>query len=217
MDPCLHSLLVAQTSVDRLLDVLGRLTVPFRELAPGRETFNPHVDGEPVLAGEVNGLAYLLEVGATCFAIDWGLLARLARELDALVIGMSRDRSEDHCEFFAARGPELVRAFWSNPRRATRPFSLGDPLPCEAACPLGAPGGVGLTAAIEAFGFPLLDDDGFDRADGDRWLTWPGDSKTLMGANEFKERLDQHLRDFWNPDYRWPELALRVSMRQAAP
>jgi hypothetical protein len=206
----MQTMVVAQCRLDLLLSLIGRLTVPFRELPPGQDAVNPHVDGEPVLVGEINGWAYLCENAATVFAISWGLLARVARELDALVIGTTFDPSEDHCQFFVTQGPAVVRAFWSNPYRTTRPYAQGDPLPSEAACPLSAPGGAGLKAALQAFGFPPLDDEGTDLLPGERWVTWPGDSAALLQADELAEQVNNHVRAFLNPAYRWPEPVVRV-------
>jgi hypothetical protein len=206
----MHQVVVAQGRSDELLAALGRLTSPFTELLPGQESINPLRDGEPVLVGDVHGLAYLFETGGTVFALCWGLLARLARTLDTLVIGSVYDPGEEHGEFFVARGPDVVRAYWSNPRRTTRLYALGAPLPCEADCPLSAPGGAGMAVALRAFGFPLLDAPGTALLPGERWVTWQGRALELLEADEMVEAVNAHVRAFANPAYRWPEPRVRV-------
>jgi hypothetical protein len=171
---------------------------------------NALVEGEPVLAGEINGVAYLIEDAGTYFAGCWSLLARSARELDALVIGSTYEAPEDHCEFFAARGPQVVRAFWNNSCRATRPFSQGEPLPSEAIEPLFAAGGRGLKAALEQFGFPLYNDKERDLLPGERWVLWKGDLAALMQTDEMREQINNHVRLFANPAYRPPIANVRV-------
>src|SRR5262249_49192801 len=147
---------VSSSRLDRFLTSLGQLTTPFEELPQGLTAVNPRLHGDPVLVGEINGLSYLIEDAGTALAHCWGLLARTARELTELVIGAVYDPSEAHCEFFAAKGPDVVRAFWSNPRRTTRAYSVGSPLVTEASRALSAAGGRGLAAALESFGFPLF-------------------------------------------------------------
>jgi hypothetical protein len=203
-------MVLAQCPLEELLAVIGRLTAPFTELPAGQDTFNPHVDGEPVLVGAVNGLSYLSEGAGTVFAVSWGFLARVARELDALVLGSAYDPNEEHCQLFVARGPEVVRAFWSNPRRTTRPYAQGSPLPCEANCPLSAPGATGLGMALEAFGFPPADCKELDQIQGERWVGWHGDSRALLESDELAEQVNNHVRAFPRPGYRWPEPRVRV-------
>jgi hypothetical protein len=165
----MHSVVVAQTPLNVVLDSLGRLTSPFMELTPGQLTIDRRRDGEPVLVGEIGDLAYLFDpFWAASFATCWGLLARLARELGTKVMGSTYDPSEEHGEFFLARGSEVVRAFWSNPCRTTRPYSQGDPLPSEANHPLAEAGGRGLTAALDALGFPVLELQDTDWRPGER-------------------------------------------------
>jgi hypothetical protein len=162
------------------------------------------------LVGEVNLLSYLIEYAGTAFAHCWGLLARTARELNELVIGTEYDPSEEHCELFVAKGPDLVRAFWSNPRRTTRSYSVGAPLASEATCSLSAPGGWGLTAALESFGFPLCHDDERDLLPGERWVTWKGDLQSLLDNDELGAAVNDHVRAYANPTYRPPEPVVRV-------
>jgi len=204
----MHQMVVAQCQLDRLLSEIGRVTLPFKEVPPDQETINPRVDGWPLLAGEVNGLSYLCEDHGTVFALCWGLLTWVSRELDSLVISSSFDPMEEHCQFFVASKSEIVRAFWSNPRRCTRPYSLGKSLPCETNSPLSARGGTGLKTALKAFGFPLLDyEQGFD---ADRMVTWPGDSAALLEADEMGESLNNHVRAYPNPAYRPPVAKVTV-------
>src|SRR5687768_8529918 len=101
----MHQLIVARTSLDQLLAVVGRLTSPLVAVPPGRESVDALVDGEPIVVGEMEGLSYFLEDAGTVFGSCWGLLAKVACEIDALVIGSVFDPSEDHVQFFAASGP----------------------------------------------------------------------------------------------------------------
>ena len=194
---------IASCRLDRLLGWLGQQTTPFQELPPGRDAVNIDVDGYPVVVGEVDGLAYLIEDGGTAFACCWGLLARAAQELDALVIGSAHDIMEDHCELFVARGSEVVRAFWSNPRRTTKPFSRGIPLASEAGTPLSASDGCGLAAALETFGFPLKDEER-DLLPGERRVLWKGDLGALLEGDAMSSPVSAHVRAFANPDYQLP-------------
>jgi hypothetical protein len=206
-------LVVAQSSANELVGAIGRLAAPFAELAPGQDTYNRLVDGEPVLVGEINGLSYMLERSGTVFAISWGFLTRVSAALKALVIGCVFDPLEEHSEFFAARGGMMLRALWHNPRRATRAYSEGSPLPCESVVPLCAPEGAGVTAALKSFGFPLMDHlEGFDRAPGDRWMMWKGDSAALLLDDELVQRVNEHVRTHANPDYHPP--TARVTVRR---
>lgn len=207
MDP----LVIAKCSLDNLLAAIGRLTAPFTELPPGTESINRNVDGCPVYVGEVNRLAYLVEPDRTLIASCWGFLARVSREVDALVFGAIYESWEDHCEFFAAHAGEVVRAFWNSPPKATRPYALGDPFPCEACIPLSASGGAGLAAALQAFGFPPIDcRRGFDSLPGERCVAWKGDSIALYENDEFGEPVKAHVRAYANPNYRPPEAVVRV-------
>jgi hypothetical protein len=197
----MHQMVVARSPLNGLLSAISRLTSPFHEVPPGQESINRHIDGEPILVGEVNGLSYLCEDHATVFALCWGLLTRVSRDLDSLVVGSSFDPMEEHCEFLMASKGELLRAFWSNPLRSTQHYELGQPLPCEAKSPLSAYRGAGLKAALRTFGFPLLD---YERFDADRMVTWPGDSVALLEADEMSEPVNNHVRTFPNPAYRPP-------------
>jgi hypothetical protein len=205
----MHHLVIAEGRPEQVLEVIGRLTVPFAELPPGRDTLRRE-DGDPVLVGTVNDLTYLSEEHGTVFAMCRGLLARVARALDSLVIGSSYDPGEEHCEFFVARGAEVVRVFWSNPRRTTRPYSQGPPLPCEAECPLSAPGGAGLERALRAFGFAFPEPSATVLLPGERWVLWPGNSLKLLETDEMAAEVNDHVRAYWNPAYRWPEPKVRV-------
>jgi hypothetical protein len=200
---------VASCRLDQLLCCLGRLTTPFQELPPGRDAVNISVDGYPVLVGEFDGLAYLIEDGGTAFACCWGLLARAAQELEALVIGSVHDPTEEHCEFFVAQSSRIVRAFWSNPRRTTWPFSQGTPLASEAWTPLSASDGRGLMAALEGFGFPLKDE-ARDLLPGERWVTWKGDLGALLEKDALGTLVNDHVRAFANPDYQPPVPRVRM-------
>jgi hypothetical protein len=201
---------VASSPLDLLVECLGRLTVPFRELPEEQTAVNPRIDGYLLVAGEDNKLAYFIEDHGTIFASCWDLLARTARELDALVIGSLYEASEQHCEFFAARGPQMIRAFWSNPYRTTRPFSQGDPLPSEAVIPLSAAGGRGLVAALKGFGFRLGEDADRDLLPGERRLLWKGDLAAVFEEDPWREPVNNHVRAFANPVYRPPEPIVRV-------
>ena len=198
----MHQVVISHRPLDRLLSVIGGLTAPFHELVPGQESINPHEDGEPIMVGEVNGVSYLLEDHGTAFAMCGDLLVRASRELESFVIGATFDPMEEHCEFFVANRGEMLRAFWSNPQRTVRPYSLGSPLPCETNASLSAPGGAGLKAALRAFGFPLLDHaQGFD---ADRWVTWKGNIQALLDGDEIVQQIRSHVRAFMNPLYQWP-------------
>lgn len=201
---------VASSRLDQLLSTLGQLTTPFEELPPGLTAVNPRIHGDPVLVGELNGLSYLIEDAETAFAHCWGLLAQTARELNELVIGALYDPSEEHCKFFVAQGPDLVRAFWSNPRRTSRPYSVGAPLASEATCALSAAAGRGLAAALESFGFPLFRDEERDLLPGERWVTWKGDLQSLLSNDELGAAVGDHVRTYANPTYRPPEPVVRV-------
>jgi hypothetical protein len=205
----MHHLVVAQAQPEEVIEAIGRLTVPFAELPPGRDTLLRE-DGDPVLVGAVNGLTYLSEEHGTVFAMCWGLLARVARALDALVIGSAYEPSEDHGELFVARGAEVVREFWCNPRRTTRPYSQGRPLPCEAECPLSAPGGAGLVRAMRAFGFAFPEPSATALLPGERWVLWPGNSLELLEAAVKESAVNAHVRAYWDPAYRYPEPTVRV-------
>src|SRR5437588_412759 len=195
----MHQVVLARSPLADLLSVLGGLCAPLKELPAGQETIDWRRDGDPILAGEADGLSYLFENYGTVFATCWGLLARAARQLDTLVVGSTYDPSEDHCELFVARGGDVVRAFWSNPRRATRPFAKGAPLACEAECPLSAPGGAGLTAAVRSFGFSLLDSAGDALLPGEHWMLWKGDALSLLERDELAAWVGDHVRTFANP------------------
>jgi hypothetical protein len=201
---------VASSPLDQLVGCLGRLTVPFRELPAEQTAVNIDVEGYPLVVGEDNKLAYFIEDHGTFFASCWDLLARTARELNTLVIGSVYEPPEEHCEFFVAQGPRTLRAFWSNPRRTTKPFSQGTPVPSEAPIPLSTPGGRGLVAALQGFGFGLGEDEDRDLLPGERRLLWKGDLAELFGGDPWREPIGNHVREFANPLYRPPEPIVRV-------
>ena len=203
----MHQMVVARSPLASLLSAIGRLTSPFHDVPPGKESVNPRVDGEPILAGEVNGLSYLCEDHGTVFAMCWGLLTRVSGELDTLIIGSCFDPTEEHCRFLVASKAEVQRAFWSNPLRTTQHYELGKPLTCEAKSPLSAYGGVGLKTALRTLGFPLLD---YEQFDADRMVTWRGDSLALLGDDEMSKPVGDHVRAFANPAYRPPEPKVTV-------
>jgi hypothetical protein len=203
----MHQMVVARSPLAALLSAIGRLTSPFHDVPPGQESINPRIDGEPILVGEVNGLSYLCEDHGTVFALCWGLLTTVSRELDLLVIGSCFDPMEEQCELLVASNGDVVRAFWSNPMRTTQIYELGKPLPCEAKSPLSAYGGVGLRTALRTFGFSLMD---YDQFDADRMVTWRGDSLALLEADEMGKPVRDHVRAFANPAYRPPEPKVTV-------
>jgi hypothetical protein len=207
MDP----VVIATCPLDDLLAAIGRLTVPFTELPPGTESIDRTADGCPVYVGEVNRLAYLVEPDRTLIAYCWGFLARVSREVNALVIGATYEPAEDHGEFFAADAGQVVRAFWNSPPKAIKPYSLSRPLPSEAVTPLSASGGAGLAAALQAFGFPAINCRiGFDSLPGERCVAWKGDIVSLYERDEFHEPVKAHVRAYANPNYRPPECVVRV-------
>jgi len=201
---------IASSRLDQLLSTLGQLTTPFEELPAGLTAVDPRVHGDPVLVGEFNGLSYLIEDAGTAFAHCWGLLARTARELNELVIGALYDPGEEQCEFIVVQGPDVVRAFWSNPRRTSRPYSVGTPLASEATCALSTAGGRGLAAALESFGFPLFQNEERDLLPGERWVEWKGVLQSLLSNDELGAAVDDHVRAHANPAYRPPEPVVRV-------
>jgi hypothetical protein len=207
MDP----LVIAKCPLNELLAAIGQLTLPFTELPPGTQSVNRKLDGYPVYVGEVNGLAYLVEPDRTFIALCWGLLARVSREVDALVIGAHYDKVEDHCEFFAAQAGELVRAFWDSPPKASRPFELGNPLFSEIDTPFLALAGAGLSEALQSFGFPPIDClRGFDSLPGERCMAWKGTSVALCEVDEFRLPVYEHIRQYANLSNRPPEAVVRV-------
>ena len=207
----MDQIVIARCSSEKLLAVMGRLTAPFAALPPGRETVNLRVDGIPVVAGEIDGLAYLLENEATVFAYCWGLLERVAREVDALVLGAGFEADEEHGELFAANGQGMMRAWWRNPFRTTEPYSLGAPLPSEAAVPLSAPAGRGLSAALREFGFPAGDfGQQLPEIQGERLMLWKGEPGALYETDDHRKPVNAHVRKFGNPAYRPPQAVVRV-------
>jgi hypothetical protein len=196
-----HQVVVARSPLVRLLATIGQLTSPLQNVPAGQQTIHRRNDGEPILAGEINGLSYLFEDHATVFALCWGLLSRVSRELGSLVVGSCFDPLEDQCELFLADRGQVLRAWRSNPRRTLRPYSLGAPLESEANVSLSAAGGAGLKAALRAFGFPLLDREWFD---ADCMVVWPGDSCALLEADDLCKPVGDHARAWANPAYQPP-------------
>jgi hypothetical protein len=207
----MYPLVVASLHLDDLLSTMARLTTPFAELAQGQESIDPQKDGEPVLIGQVGSLSYMLEYGGTTFAMAWGLLERMATETNSLVISAIHDPMEDQAEFFVARGRDILRAYWFNSKRTTRPFSLGTPLPTEESAPLSDPHGRGFTAALKHFGFALMDHGkGFERSPGDRWVGWKGSALSILQGDGLREQVNAHVREFANPAYSPPVPKVRV-------
>jgi hypothetical protein len=213
----MYPLIASDLPVEDLLAALAGATgVPFRRLPPEQDAIDPAAEGEPLLAGYADGRSYLFDVGVAMLASLRGLQARLAAERDCLVVSAVYDDLEEQCEFFAARGREVLRVFWYNPRRTTRPYSVGEPLPTEASCPLASPGPAGLVAALRHFGCTRLDSRGeFERLPDDFIVAWQGDAMALTDRDELDQRIGQHIREHWRPDYQPPEFKVNVRIRTA--
>src|SRR5262249_27205341 len=205
-------LVIAETGLNRFLVALENAAPGLRELREGQESVLPSEDGELILVGQAGPHCYLLDYSATPFADSWGLLGRLAAELNCLVVATAHDPSEEQAEFVAARGGQTLRAYWQNPERTTAPYSEGQALASEEAVPLGAAGGAGLCAALRCLGFQQMDHaEGFTRTPGDRWLTWGGDPLAVMDRYGSKA-ISDHVRAHMNPSYRWPTPKVRVGV-----
>ena len=194
-----------------LSSVLAKLAAvvgPFKDLLPNQTDFDPS-DGELILVGEREGRTYLMEPRGFLTSA-WGLLVELSADLKALVACFNYDPSESHCELFVARNGQVQRIFWSNPVRASAPYSMGSSLPSESNHPLSGSGGWGLIEAFRCLGFDQPDRDGAIRqGDWNRYMTWPGVPSSMF-KNEYSELVNAHARSHMKPDYVWPEPQIRL-------
>lgn len=176
-----------------------------------QESIDTSSEGDPILVGTLGGITYLLEFHGSPVAGCWGHLAGVASETSSLVVSTTYEHIGPHLELFAARGNEVLRVFWNQPQQVTRPYSVGRPLPSEAATPLTADKGAGLTAALRSFGFNLMDyAKGFERSPGDAWLGWKGDVVAIFGADPLRPLLEDHIKKHANPQYRPPVPGVKV-------
>jgi len=130
--------------------------------------------------------------------------------LGTLVVGAEYNPVEDQGELFVARGGELIRAFWRNPRVAISEFSIGNPLLSEGSTPLASPGGAGIVAAVRGFGFSLLDADETADIENGRWVGWKGELEAFLNTDEWRQRIHLHVDQHPNPTFRPPVPVVRL-------
>ena len=208
----MYPLVVSDLSIDQLLEAIERVTgmplvrVPTDQGSVGRNA------GSPLLAGEVGGHSYLVDLGAALLASMQSHLSKIALECECLIVASSFDRTESQCEFFAVQGDEVLRLFWHNAIKTTKDYSSGSQLDSEVDAPLSTPDGSGLTAALRSFGFHQMDyTKGFQRAPGDFVVTWAGDALECLSHDSLAQQINNHVRNHPNPDYRAP--VPRVTIR----
>lgn len=199
----MYPLIISDLPIQQLLDAIHQVTgTPFQRVPAGQKEINRD-DGEPLIAGEVDGRSYLLDLWSAMIASLRSPLAKIAVDFDCLLVATAHDRTELQCEFFVAQGGKLCRLYWHNATRTTKDFTVGEPLATELDFPLSNPDGSGLTAALQSYGFRQMDyTKGFQRVPGDFVLTWKGDALELLKQDALSQQIDDHVRMHPNPHYR---------------
>ena len=112
-----------------------------------------------LLAGDLEGKAYLADSSHLLSGGDPDLVADLAADSGTLMIGCGAETASGSYYFIAGRGRELLRHYYHCRMDLARPYERGQPLPTEEAYPFnGDLYGVGLKEGLRHFGF-----------DFDRW------------------------------------------------
>lgn len=206
----MYQLIVSDLPISQLLDAIHNVTEsPFVRFSADEEEISLDV-GEPLVAGEIDGRSFLLDLSAAMVASLWSHLLKIAADLDCLIVATSHDRMETQCEFFAAQSDKIRRLFWHNPKRTTKDYSVGEPLATEYNTPLSNPDGSGLTAALRSFDFCQMDyTKGFQRVPGDFVVMWKGDALELLKRDALNQQINDHVRRNPNPKYNAPVLRLR--------
>lgn len=119
-------------------------------------------DGWWLAAGEYAGRAYVFDTSWLLSGAEPDLIAGLAAESGALVIGCGAETVSGSYYLVAARGRRMLRHFYGCRASLAVPYSEGEPFPTEAQRPIdGDLNGDGLFAALGQFGFdPLAWQDG---------------------------------------------------------
>ena len=127
----------------------------FREALEGR--MGPWIAGdansEPLLAGELDGRAYVADFELVLSLANPDLYVNLSRELDCLVASGGGESSSGTYALVVARSGELIRHYFHCVSDLDQALSQGEPLPSEAEKPLDDYGGYGIDAALRHLGF----------------------------------------------------------------
>jgi hypothetical protein len=185
-----YGILAADMGLDELRRRLAGVLGDFADQGPIKNIEDvPSSDPAGLVfpAGELNGKAYLLDQYVLMSGSQPDLIVQLASEGDpALVVGVGAETTSGTFYLAAARGAELVRAYFNCHSDLTHPFERGEPLPVEAATGLEDLNGEGLTSALVDFGFDV---DAWQRAGPFRQLLFSG-VPTLNGP--IAAAMEQH-------------------------
>jgi hypothetical protein len=220
-----HGYLVADLPWPTLFAILQQRTGRFADRGP-----IDSIDAMPaqstdegwwLAAGEYAGRAYVLDPSWLLASAEPDLIAGLAAESGALVIGAGAETVSGSYYLVAARGRQVLRHFYGCRASLAVPYSAGEPLPTEAGQPLdGDLNGDGLYAALGQFGFdPLAWQDGqYDDAHpGYRRLLLYTADNFLLGATTPSGPLAQavadHERQYTLPPERRSQPRVVVSRR----
>jgi hypothetical protein len=208
----MYSLIVSDLPISRLLEAFHRKTaIPFVRVPSDQRSIDRSA-GHPLIAGETGGRSYLVDLSAAILATMWSKLEDIASDYDCLIVSTSHDRIEGQCELFAALGSNVLRMFWSNAKRTTKEYSIGDLLASEAISPLSNPDGSGLTGALRSFNFHQMDYAiGFKRVPGDFVVLWAGDPFELLKCDDTHQQINNHVRKCSNANYQPPVASVRVN------
>ena len=201
----MYPLIISNLPINQLLDAIHDATgVPFVRVPADQKSIDRGA-GTPLLAGETDGRSYLVDLSAAMIANMRSHLSKIASDFDCLIVAASYDPMESQCEFFAAQSDRVLRMFWHNAKRTTKDYSVGEPLVSELDAPLPSSDGSGLTAALQAFDFHLMDyAKGFQGGPGDFVVTWAGDELELLKHDALNQQIDDHVRQNPNPNYDTP-------------
>jgi hypothetical protein len=149
----LHSgFIVATTSQARLFEELDRHTGEFTVTGTAERIADADVDWgrADLVLGERDGAAFLTDAAFVPSASP-DLIVAMSAELGT-VVGCGAETVSGTYWVTAARGGELLRHLFVEHAGLSRPFELGEPLPCEAEQPVDDVSGFGVYAVMADFG-----------------------------------------------------------------
>jgi len=189
------------------LAVLAGTFAPQGPSTPDNGELGPNDAGWRLLAGELDGKAYVLDTSMLSMG-GHDALAEVARRTGALVAACGAETVSGSVSLFAARGPQILRWYEHCDSAVACPLQVGTPLPVEQGAPFGGAHGEWLAQ----FGF---DSDGWLRR-GTRtaYQFTPHDLDHPNDAGPLERQWDAHYRRHALPPPPAPPLLALLALWQ---